>query len=121
MSGRRDESLVLDDLVRAATRLIEVAGSLPAGALGGDPDVDEIVLWNLALLGEASKRLSPATRERFPDVPWKHFARTRDVLIHHYEGVQWQLVEQICAQDLPTLLPRLVEVRDQLRKEFDAT
>ncbi len=29
MSGRRDESLVLDDLVQAATRLVEVAGSLP--------------------------------------------------------------------------------------------
>lgn len=121
MSGRRDESLVLDDVIQAATRLVAIAGSLPAGALGGNPDVDEVVLWNLTLLGEASKRLSPTTRRRFPDLPWSQSARTRDFVIHHYEGVQWPLVEQICTVELPPLLPRLREVQDQLRAEADAS
>jgi uncharacterized protein with HEPN domain len=120
MSGRRDDSLVLDDLLQAATRLVAVAGSLPTGTLGGNPDIDEVVLWNLTLLGEASKRLSPTTRARFPDLPWSEFARTRDFVIHHYEGIQWPLVEQICTRDLPGLLPRLRDVRDQLRREIDA-
>ena len=120
MSGRRDESLVLDDLVQAATRLIAVAGSLPTGTLGGNPDIDDVVLWNLTLLGEASKRLSQATRERFPDLPWQEFARTRDLVIHHYEGVRWPLVEQICANDLPALMPQLCDARDQLGREADA-
>ena len=119
MSGRRDDSLVLDDLVQAATRLVQVAGSRPAGYLGSDPDIDEVVLWNLTLLGEASKRLSPETRKLFPDLPWAEFARTRDLVVHHYEGINWRLIEQICAHDLPGLVPRLVDIRDQLRETFD--
>ena len=119
MSGRRDESLVLDDLVRSASRLIDVVGPLPPGRLGSDPDLDEVVLWNLAVLGEASKRLLPATRGRLPDMPWAEFARTRDLVVHHYEGILWPLVEQIAGGDLPSLLPRLIEIRDELRAEFD--
>lgn len=120
MCGRRDESLVLDDLVRAATRLTAIMRSRGATPLGGDPDIDEVVLWNLTVLGEASKRLSAQTRERFPDVPWRELARTRDLVVHHYEGVDWPLIEQICRVDVPVLSPRLEEIRDLLRREFDA-
>ena len=47
-------------------------------------------------------------------------ARTRDVIVHHYEGVNWPLIAEIIARDLPRLIPRLVEIRDTLRAEFDA-
>lgn len=120
MSGRRNESLVLDDIVRAATRLVDVIGSQPGGCLGMDPDVDELVLWNLTVLGEASKRLSTETCDRFPHIPWAHFARTRDFLIHHYEGIDWQVIMEICTTDLPALLPPLVRARDVLRLESDS-
>jgi uncharacterized protein with HEPN domain len=60
-----------------------------------------------------------ATLQRFPDVPWRELARTRDLVVHHYEVVDWTLIEQICSRDLPAILPRLVEVRDRLRTEFD--
>ena len=120
MSGRRDESLLLGDLIQAASRLVSVVGMLPEGSLGQNPDVDEVVLWNLAVLGEASKRLTSTTRERYSDLPWKQLARTRDVIVHHYEGVNWALIEQICTIDLPAILPRLVEVNDQLRDQFDS-
>lgn len=120
MCGRRDESLVLDDLVQAATRLVVVTRSRDATPLGDDRDVDEVVLWNLTVLGEASKRLSAQTRERFPEMPWRELARTRDLVVHHYEGVDWPLIEQICRLDVPALLPRLKAIRDLLRQEFDA-
>lgn len=120
MSGRRDESLLLDDVVQAATRLVTISTALPSGQLGTNPDLDEAILRNLTLLGEASKRLSEATRERLPHIPWRHFARTRDFLIHHYEGIDWRLIEEICTTDLPALIPDLLDVQAHLRAEFDA-
>jgi uncharacterized protein with HEPN domain len=120
MSGRRDESLLLDDIVDASQRLIELGERARPGMLGADRDLAEMLQWNLAVLGEAVKRLQPATRERFPDVPWGSVARTRDRVIHHYEGIRWNIVHTIVADDLPALLPRLLEIRDILRVEFDS-
>jgi uncharacterized protein with HEPN domain len=36
---------------------------------------------NLEIMGEAAKQVSSATREQFPDVPWRRIAGLRYVLI----------------------------------------
>jgi uncharacterized protein with HEPN domain len=120
MSGRRDDSLLLEDMVDATERLIELTRSVPKGRLGLERGTNEMVLWNLVVLGEATKRLRKQTRERFADVLWKRIAGTRDRIAHNYEGIDWQVVTAIIADELPALLPRLTEIRDLLRAEFDA-
>jgi uncharacterized protein with HEPN domain len=66
------------------------------------------------ILGEACKRLAPAFRESHGDVPWALIARTRDILIHHYEGVDLDEVWRIAARDVPSLLPKLEMTYAQL-------
>ncbi|MDO8964424.1 MAG: DUF86 domain-containing protein [Coriobacteriia bacterium] len=121
MSGPRDESLLLDDVVDACERLVELGGTFPVGAAVVDRGVAESVQWNLVVLGEASKRIHHATRDRFPEVPWTEMAATRDRVVHHYEGILWNVITIIVCDDIPALLPRLIEIRDLLRAESDAT
>jgi uncharacterized protein with HEPN domain len=120
MSGRRDESMLLDDLVAAANRLVDLGSNIPAGMLGVNEGDGERIMWNLVVLGESTKRLGPETRARFTDVPWSDMAETRDRVVHHYEGIDWQVVAGVIDDDLPALLPRLLEIRAMLRAESDA-
>jgi uncharacterized protein with HEPN domain len=120
MSGLRDESVVLDGLVEAVDRLLEIGRQTPEGMLGCDRDTNEQILWNLLVLGEATKRLSDGLRGRFGDVAWSDMARTRDKIAHHYDAVNWHRVHDIISINLPPLLPRLIEIRDIMRAEFDA-
>ena len=57
--------------------------------------------WNI--IGEATKRLSPDVRRRYPQIPWKRIAGLRDVLIHDYLGVDISLVWRITQTYLPDL------------------
>jgi uncharacterized protein with HEPN domain len=120
MSGRRDDSLLLAEVVGAAERLIELGERVSPGQLGLDRDITDMVQWNLLVLGEASKRLRQTTRDRFGDVPWSDLIRTRDRIIHHYEGMNWRLIAEIISAELPPLLPRLRDIRDTVRAEFDS-
>jgi len=120
MSGRRDDSLLVDDLIDAAERLIELGGESAPGTLGTDRNTAEMIQWNLLVLGGATKRMRPETLARFDDVDWSALARTRDRIVHHYEGMNWLLISEIIADELPTLLPRLIEIREIVRAEFDA-
>ena len=120
MSGRRDDSLVLDDILDAAERLVSLwtdAGE----TLGSDRAIDDQVLWNLTVIGEATKRLGLAVRERYADVPWPKMTRMRDRVVHHYEGVDWAIVASTLTVELPPMLPRLREIRDELRRQADAS
>jgi uncharacterized protein with HEPN domain len=65
--------------------------------------------------GEASKRVSVAMRERYPDVPWNLFARLRDVLIHQYMKVDVTAIWD----DLTVHLPPVIRALDRILSEAD--
>jgi len=71
--------------------------------------VQDSVIRNLEIIGEASKQLNPDFRSKHPHIPWKQMAGMRDKLIHDYLGVDlwavWGVVERI----LPAL-------REDIRK-----
>jgi uncharacterized protein with HEPN domain len=55
------------------------------------------------IIGEAAKRLPEPIRQQYPHVPWKRIAGTRDVLIHHYYQVDYELLWQTIREKLPVL------------------
>lgn len=63
--------------------------------------IQDAVIRNFEIIGEAVKRLETASTEKHPEVAWKNLAGFRDVLIHQYANVDleivWQTVEVILA------------------------
>jgi uncharacterized protein with HEPN domain len=81
----------------------------------------DAVLYNLMVIGEATKRIDDTYRTAHPEVPWRSMAATRDVLIHDYPGVSLQQVWQIVEHDLPPLkaaILALLPPLDQLEAEL---
>lgn len=69
--------------------------------------VQDAVVRNLEIIGEAVKHLSTTLREQHPDIPWQRVAGMRDELIHEYFGVDSQLVWNVVEQHLPPLLNKV--------------
>ena len=59
---------------------------------------------NLEIVGEATKQLSETVRQQAPQIPWRSIARMRDKLIHHYFGVNLDIVWHVIQDDLPPLM-----------------
>ncbi len=114
MSGQRDDSLLFDDMIQACARLVEL-GRLLRDGFEPSTEVAEGIQWNLTLLGEASKRTTDQVRSRFPEIEWSSLARTRDRIVHHYEGIDWFAVSDAIATDTSPLLEKLIRARDELR------
>ena len=49
--------------------------------------LQDAVIRQFEIIGEATKNLSVKLKEKAAHVPWKLIAGTRDVLIHQYFGV----------------------------------
>jgi uncharacterized protein with HEPN domain len=65
--------------------------------------VQEAVIRNLEVIGEAARNISDALCERYPDVPWREIAAFRNFAIHVYWGLKFERVWQIIDEDLPRL------------------
>jgi uncharacterized protein with HEPN domain len=65
--------------------------------------VQDGVIRNLIVVGEAVKNLSVDLRESEPSTPWRSIAGMRDVLIHDYLRVNLEQVWEAVARDLPPL------------------
>lgn len=65
--------------------------------------VQDAVIRELQIIGEASKRLSAEFKASTPGAEWKKIAGTRDILIHDYGTVDLDEVWKIVQDDLPKL------------------
>lgn len=89
-----------------------------------DDLIQDAVLRNFEIIGEAAKRIDAAYRSAHPEIPWRALAGLRDVLIHQYETVDlervWAIVERDpvgLKQAIGALLPPLEELERELAGE----
>jgi len=75
-----------------------------------DETLTRAVIRSLEIIGEATKKLPEDFKLQNPHVEWKKMAGTRDVLIHDYFGVDWEIVWDIITSKLPGLKDDIDEI-----------
>lgn len=100
MSDNRDD-VILSDWLESAERIQIYIRDMTFDAFLKDIRTQDAVIRNLEIIGEATKNLSAEIRDNNEDVPWKSMARLRDRLIHHYFGINFDIVWSIVSTDLP--------------------
>jgi len=105
-SGSRDHETVLD-ILRAAALAQQFVTGLDRDSFLDDLKTQAAVLHEIAIIGEATKRLSDALRIAHPEIPWRMIAGMRDRLIHHYDEVDLEQVWRTVTIDIPILITQL--------------
>ena len=57
----------------------------------------------LEIISEASRRLSPETKARHPDIPWRKIITTRNRMIHAYQDTEMSALWSVVSADVPAL------------------
>jgi uncharacterized protein with HEPN domain len=75
--------------------------------------VQDGVIRQVEVVGEAAKRVSGEVKTKCPDIPWQDITGMRNKLIHDYFGVDLEAVWETVRKDVPRLKS---QVESLLRK-----
>lgn len=70
----------------------------------------------LQIIGEASSRLSGDIRNKYPLAPWAQIVAMRNVLVHHYFGIDLEEIRKTLQDDIPLLKRTVLGILEELEK-----
>ncbi len=68
----------------------------------------------IEIIGEACNQITDSFKETHPEIEWKPIRGFRNISIHEYFGVNFQLVWEIAQSDLPVLKAQFSEIGKEL-------
>lgn len=98
------------------TYLVKRSNGLTKEDIFLNEDLNRAFARSLEIIGEAMKQLSPTFRETYPQINWRGLAGLRDKLIHHYFGIDYDILWDVVTQEIP---PALEALHGIIEKEIE--
>jgi uncharacterized protein with HEPN domain len=96
------ESLI--DIANAIRRILRYTNGISKLELETNDEKLSAILYQITIIGEATKRLSQEVRQQHPEIPWREMAGMRDVIVHEYDQLDFDVVWDVVENKLSELL-----------------
>lgn len=112
----RDCKLFVKDISEAINDIDIFVGDIDYDEFLKDKKTQKAVVWQIHIIGEATKNIPNSIREKYREVPWKYMARIRDKIAHFYFGIDYEIVWNVIKEKLPKIKPVIEKILKDLAR-----
>ena len=105
--SRHDDRISLNDMLSHANEAVELLGEVGREELGRDRVMQLALTRLVEIIGEAANRVTQATIQKYPSIPWYQIIGMRNKLVHGYDIIDYDLLWDTVTNDLPPLITAL--------------
>jgi uncharacterized protein with HEPN domain len=99
----KTDSVYLFHIRDSINKILDYTKASEQDGFYSNPMMQDAVIRQIEIIGEASAKLSKMFRDDNPQIPWKNIIGMRNKLIHDYFGVDVQAVWATVENDIPSL------------------
>ena len=111
---KTDQSAFLNHILDAITKIEKYIQDIDEESFMESDLVQDGVIRQIEVIGEAVKRLSNDLKSQSPAIPWQDIAGMRDKLIHDYFGVDIDTVWLTAKKDIPQFKEEIKRIIEKL-------
>ena len=110
----RDISDYVNDILNECNYLFKKTKDLTFENFIKNEDLKKAFVRSLEIIGEASKKIPDEIKKEYPRMKWKNISGMRDVLIHDYFGVDYEVVWKTVIERIPELKIVIQKILEKL-------
>ncbi len=107
---RREYQAYLNDILESLKRIQRYTGNMTYNDFIKDELVQDGVVRNLEIVGEAIKKIPDKIKNIKPQIEWRKIAGLRDILVHGYFGIDLEIVWDVVKNKIPDLKQEIEEL-----------
>jgi uncharacterized protein with HEPN domain len=108
------DALYLHHMLDALRRIESYVARTTSAAFRNDLLIQDAIIRQLTVLGEAAGKVSPDFARSHPAIPWPDVTGIRHKLVHDYFVVDVDIVWTTASKDAPALIPLVEEALEDL-------
>lgn len=110
---KQDDTVYLRHILDAIVKIEEYLQGINYDSFMQNTLLQDGVIRQVEIIGEATKRVSSNLRSEYPSIPWKDIMGMRDKLIHDYFGVDIDAVWSTAKDDIPMLKAEVEKILEK--------
>ena len=114
----RDNLLYLKDILDSIDAIQSFINGISFEYFINDRKTFSATIRELEIIGEASGRISIEVKQQYGDIPWRTMKDFRNVLAHHYFGINANIVWDVIVHKLPEIHGQIQAALNILSKEI---
>ena len=111
---KRKVKLYIGDIIDNMKLAQQLAGETDFATFVEEKRIHYAVIRCIEIIGEAVKHVPDDVRSRYPSIPWKQMAGMRDMLIHFYMGVDFEIVWKVVKEQFPLITRQIEPIFNEL-------
>ena len=111
----KNDLTFIEHILESINAIKEFSKDTPKEELISSRLKQSAIVREIEIIGEAVKNISESLKNKHKEVEWKEIIGTRDKMIHHYFGVDLNIVWEIIKKDLPILGKQIKKIKEELK------
>ena len=104
----------IEDMLLAIASIRESVTGVTYEQFLANREKRQSVAYDIEIIGEAANAIDRSVQEKYPTIPWSDFIGMRNVLIHDYSDIDFDIAWRVVSHDIDELALQIKPIYEAL-------